>query len=211
VPKRYDKDYFKKLKEQSFKYYDSIPALNWGEMVGDKYIINDRYDFRWRAEIGENKSLVPVSNVEEHILNFINDEKEKSELSKINRDIFVYMGTDSQNHLSYTRFVSTIVLYVERNGAHVLLSKTDLPKIYDYRYRLLKETDITVEMARNYEQLFKKLKLKYELHSDYNQSTNHKSNGVVMEASNFAKHLGFDIKIKPNSWAATYAADHFCK
>ena len=33
----------------------------------------------------------------------------------------------------------------------------------------------------------------------------------VTEASNYMKHLGFDLKIKDKSFAASYAADFFCK
>ena len=85
-----------------------------------------------------------------------------------------------------------------------------MPKIYNYRYRLLRETDITAEFIRKYAKEFKKNNLELTIHADYNSQTNHKSNGVVTEASNYIKNLGFDLIIKPFSFSATYAADHFC-
>jgi predicted RNase H-related nuclease YkuK (DUF458 family) len=197
---RYDKEYFKKLRENSAKTYDSIPSLNWGEMSDGKYVINDRYNFVWKAETGKSRSLIPINcEIEDYILKFQKNELEKlkNDYGKIkwigdaeiegidHRKMTVFIGTDSQNYLSYTRFVTVIALYMERNGAHVLVSKFDLPKMYDYRYRLLREVDITAELARRLKPFLKKHKLPFELHSDFNSSTNHKSNGVVTEATNY--------------------------
>jgi predicted RNase H-related nuclease YkuK (DUF458 family) len=39
---------------------------------------------------------------------------------------------------------------------------------------------------------------------------NKKSNIVVIEATNYIKNFGFNLLIKPQSWSASYAADHFC-
>ena len=226
---KYNKDYFKQLRDNSAKAYSTVPALNWGEMKDGKYILNDRYDFAWKAEKVSptgKKSLTAIDiDVKDYILNF-----RKSEHERINKGIkaiigvdgkeakgvdhrkmTIYMGTDSQNHLSYTRFVTVLVLYIERNGAHVLVSKMDMPKMYDYRYRLLREVDITGELARNMKPFFKDNNIPFELHSDFNSSVEFKSSGVVSEATNYLKHLGLEHKIKNLAFAATYAADHFCK
>lgn len=212
MAKRYNKDYFKDLKEKSALLYDSIPALNWGETIGDKYIISDRYSFVWKTEQGEGKHLIKIDcDIKDYILNFINTEKKKQKVVGIEKEISIFFGTDSQNYLSYTRFVSVIVLYINGNGAHVIVSRFDLPKMYDYRYRLLRETDITGEVIRSLKPFLKKNKINFEVHSDYNNSTHHKSNGVVQESVNYMKYLGFNLEIKPCSWAASYSADHFCK
>lgn len=211
MAKRYNKDFFKELKEKSEKYYDSIPALNWGGTKDGKYVMNDRYHFKWKVpnSLGH---LTPLDmDVCEHIKKFqANIEKENKE-SGIERGIKAYIGADSQNYLSYTRFVCVIVLHVEKNGAHIIVSRTDLPKIYDYRYKLLKEIDMLGELGRNFKEFFQSVGMEFELHGDLNKSSNHKSNGVVEEAKNYIKHLGFNLKIKNESFAATYAADHFCK
>lgn len=226
MARKYDKDYFKQLREKSAKAYDSISALNWGEMRDNKYVLDDRYHFVWKSETGKNRSLISIDiDIQEYILKF-----QKNELEKINsrtgkivsvggnevhgidhRKMTIFIGTDSQNYLAYTRFVTVIVLYMERNGAHVLVSKFDLPKMYDYRYRLLREVDITAELARKLKPFCRKHEIPFELHSDFNGSTNHKSNGVVSEATNYLKHLGLEHKIKSAAFAASYAADHFCK
>jgi predicted RNase H-related nuclease YkuK (DUF458 family) len=211
MAKRYNKDFFKELKSKSEKYYDSIPALNWGATKDDKYVIDDRYHFTWKIQ-NPSGHLVPLENdVFTHIKKFKETTDNKSEEIGIPRSIKAYIGADSQNYLSFTRFVCTIVLHVEKNGAHVIVSRFDLPKIYDYRYKLLREIDMLGEIARNFKDFFASVDMDLELHGDLNKSSNHKSNGVVEEATNYISHLGFNLKIKNESFAATYAADHFCK
>lgn len=211
MAKRYNKDFFKELKIKSEKYYDSIPALNWGATKDDKYVIDDRYHFTWKIQ-NSSGHLVPLeTDVFTHIKNFKKTTDNKSKELGVARSIKAYIGADSQNYLSFTRFVCTIVLHVEKNGAHVIVSRFDLPKIYDYRYKLLREIDMLGEIARNFKDFFDSVDMDLELHGDLNKSSNHKSNGVVEEATNYINHLGFKLKIKNESFAATYAADHFCK
>jgi predicted RNase H-related nuclease YkuK (DUF458 family) len=204
MTKKLGKEYFKKLREDSAQLYYNIPSLNWGEMVNGKYAMVDRYDFRWKYASGHTKSLTPIGmDLHAYVLNF------KEECRMAGRAVSAYIGTDSQNHVSYTRFVTVICLRVEGNGVHVLVSRMDIPKIYDYRYRLLKETDITAEFARNNKNFFKENGMPLTIHADYNNMTNHKSNGVVTEAKNYMKTHGFDLYIKPNAFAASYAADYW--
>jgi len=209
MSKKYNKDYFKKLREESAKSYGNIPALNWGSLVDGKYIIQDRYEFNWKIVTGEKKSLTPLNkDLHEYIVNF------KNQCFMGGKNVTVFIGTDSQNHLSYTRFVTALCLKVEGNGVHVIINRMDVPKIYDYRYRLLKEADISAEFARNNKEFFNSIGMPLTIHSDYNGNENLKSNGVVTEASNYLKTVGFNMVIKgtpPNgSFAASYAADHFC-
>lgn len=205
MSKKFNNAYFAALRANSAKLYGNIPALNWGELVDGKYTIKNRYDFNWRFATGSTKSLVnlPV-DLHTYILNF------KEECEMAGRSVSVFIGTDSQNHMAYTRFVTVICLVVERNGVHVLMSKMDLPKIYDYKYRLLKESDISAEFARNHKDFFKNNGMPLTIHADYNAVPNHKSNSVVTEATNYMKTHGFDLHIKPVSFSASYAADWFC-
>ena len=211
MSKRYNKDFFKELKIKSEKYYDSIPALNWGTSKDGEYVIEDRYHFNWKVQNSAGHLTPLKEDVFTHIKEFKKQVDEQSKKLKINRSIKAYIGADSQNYLSYTRFVCVLVLHVEKNGAHVIVSRFDLPKIYDYRYKLLREIDMLGELARNFKDFFESVDMEFELHGDLNKSSNHKSHGVVEEASNYITHLGFKLKIKNDAFAATCAADHFCK
>ena len=106
--RKFNKDYFKKLREESGKSYDNIPALNWGEMIDGKYVISNRYDFKWKVVKGEKKILTPL---ETDLFEYIKAFKHECEMG--GRSVSAFIGTDSQNHLSYTRFVTTICLQVE--------------------------------------------------------------------------------------------------
>jgi predicted RNase H-related nuclease YkuK (DUF458 family) len=217
MSKKYNKNYFKELREKSLLHYESIPALNWGATHNDVYQLNNRYHFVWKTQNVSTGGIHPINkDIKEYIKDFVEKNKTVNEFKlsgnkERKRKITAYIGVDSQNYLSYTRFVAIIALYVEKNGAHLLISRSDLPKIYDYRYKLLREIDVLGELARNFKDFFKSIDVDFELHADLNNSANHKSNGVVEEATNYIKYLGFNLKIKDESFAATHAADYFCK
>jgi predicted RNase H-related nuclease YkuK (DUF458 family) len=200
-----ESSYHKDLREKSEQIYFNVTPLNWGVSVNGDHKYIDRYSFKWKKITGEEKILTPLSeNLHDYILNF----KKENELS--GRSVKILVGTDSQNHLSFTRFVTVICLQVERNGVHVLVNRMDLPKIYDYKYRLLKEADISAEFVRNNKTFFKQNDIPLEIHCDYNSKSYHKSNLVVTEAINYFNTMGLTVKIKSEAFGASYAADHFC-
>lgn len=201
-----DSRFLTSVREKSEKMYFNMPPLNYGEPIDGIHMYVDRYNFKWKKVGGADRTLVPLNeDLHEYILNF----REQNE--KAGRSVNVFVGTDSQNHLSFTRFVTVICLQVERNGVHVLVNRMDLPKIYDYKYRLLKEADVSAEFIRNNMAFFKENKIPFEIHCDYNSKSYHKSNNVVTEAMNYFNMMGFkDIKIKSEAVGASYAADHFC-
>jgi predicted RNase H-related nuclease YkuK (DUF458 family) len=200
-----DSNFFRSLRENSDKIYLNVTPLNWGVSINGNHEFIDRYIFKWKKVTGPEKILVPLEeDLHDYILNF----KKHNELA--GRSVNVFVGTDSQNHLSFTRFVTVICLQVERNGVHVLVNRMDLPKIYDYKYRLLKEADVSAEFARNNKSFFKNNDIPIEIHCDYNSKSYHKSNLVVTEAMNYLNTMGFTAKIKSEAFGASYAADHFC-
>lgn len=198
--------FLRSIKENSESTYRNVTPLNWGMSVEGKHVFENRYAFEWKKVDGCDRELVPLGeNLHQYIVNF----KQKNELA--GRSVKVFVGTDSQNHLSFTRFVTVICLQVERNGVHVLVNRMDLPKIYDYKYRLLKEADVSAEFVRNNINFFKENEIPLEIHCDYNSKVFYKSNLVVTEAMNYFSTMGIrDIKIKSEAIGASYAADHFC-
>ena len=202
---KYDRNFFKNLKERSAAKYNSVAALNWGEEISGKHIIGKRYHFTWGRPDRKKRILPLTIDVQKYILKY------KELCEKRGRPLTVYVGVDSQNRLLKTNFVVSVVLYMHEKGGHELVSKVSLHKIYDYRYRLLREADMLGEVARELCPFLKESNIPFELHLDYNSSTNHKSNGVVQEALNYFKFLGYKAYIKPEAFAASSAADYFCK
>lgn len=198
--------FLRSIRENSEITYKNVTPLNWGVSIEGKHTFVNRYDFNWKKVSKPERDLIPLG---ENLHDYIIDFKQKNELT--GRAVRVFVGTDSQNHLSYTRFVTVICLQVERNGVHVLVNRMDLPKIYDYKYRLLKEADVSAEFVRNNMSFFIVNDIPLEIHCDYNSKVFHKSNLVVTEAMNYFSTIGLkDIKIKSEAIGASYAADHFC-
>jgi predicted RNase H-related nuclease YkuK (DUF458 family) len=49
-----------------------------------------------------------------------------------------------------------------------------------------------------------------EIHADINPSTKYESNKALTEAVGYILGMGYNFKIKPESWAASTGADNFC-
>jgi predicted RNase H-related nuclease YkuK (DUF458 family) len=75
------------------------------------------------------------------------------------------------------------------------------------RQRLITEAGFAIEAATEIVDVIGNRHL--EIHLDINPDPKHKSNIAVKEALGYVKGTtGLDAKIKPESFAATHAADH---
>ena len=82
-----------------------------------------------------------------------------------------------------------------------------MPDYGNLKQRLLTEVQLAVQTALDIMDTIGDRHL--EIHIDINPNPMHKSNIAVKEALGWVRgSLGIDAKIKPNSWAATHAADH---
>jgi predicted RNase H-related nuclease YkuK (DUF458 family) len=74
--------------------------------------------------------------------------------------------------------------------------------------RLWEEANLSLEISKEIlEELIKeRLEFDFELHLDL--STTGKSKSVVKEIINLVKGYGFEVKIKPEAYAASKIADH---
>src|SRR5690606_29387605 len=62
-------------------------------------------------------------------------------------DVQIFIGTDSQNKSSTSHYAMVIVLYNQGKGGHVLYTKQIIPKVKDRIQRLLKEVELSIEVA----------------------------------------------------------------
>lgn len=93
------------------------------------------------------------------------------------------------------------------NGAKILYHDCTLPEYGNLKQRLLQEANFAIGTATEVVDLLQGRKL--EIHLDINPNPKHKSNVAVKEALAYAKGMGLDAKIKPHSFAASHAADHW--
>jgi predicted RNase H-related nuclease YkuK (DUF458 family) len=82
-----------------------------------------------------------------------------------------------------------------------------MPDYGNIKQRLLTEVQFAVATATEVIDVLGKRHM--EIHLDINPNPKHKSSVAVKEALGWVKgSLGIDAKIKPDSFAATHAADH---
>lgn len=134
----------------------------------------------------------------------------RKKIKKLNDDSYkVVVGTDSQVYRDYTLYAVAVCLYDIGNGCHVVYSKE---KVYDQKERLSDrlwgEVVRTVEVADYLRSEIAKIDVL--THFDVNNNSKFKSNQIYDAATGYAEGAGFEWKGKPESWAATCAADRLC-
>ena len=117
----------------------------------------------------------------------------------------VHIGTDSMQTSRVTQFVTVVVILTPRKGGRVAYRRDVVPRIVSLRERLLKEVWKSVELGLRFTPVvFGEL----TVHIDANPVVVHKSSAYVQELVGLVVGQGFRALIKPESWAASHAADH---
>jgi predicted RNase H-related nuclease YkuK (DUF458 family) len=128
-----------------------------------------------------------------------------------NSEIFV--GCDSQEVGNKINYVTTVCLYEIGHGVHVILKKESEPRpqltnpLANMHPKLWSEVVRSVEVAESLKGINKKI----TVHVDYNSKDNEKSNQLYEAGIGYAKSMGYDAVGKPHAWAASSAADNYCR
>jgi hypothetical protein len=117
----------------------------------------------------------------------------------------VHIGTDSLQTRRSTQFVTVVVILTPRKGGRVAYRREVVPRIHSLRERLLREVWKSVDLGLELHPL---VKGELSVHIDANPVVAHKSSLYVQELVGLVVGQGFKALIKPESWAATHAADH---
>ena len=139
-------------------------------------------------------------------------EDAKKAIIESSQESSVYVGTDSirykRNGKWFAKYSTVIILHKDtKHGCTLYHHSLDLPDFGNMKQRLLNEVGYALEAATEIIEVIGKRHM--EIHVDINPNPAHKSNVAVKEALGWIKGtLGIDAKIKPESWAATHAADH---
>ena len=116
----------------------------------------------------------------------------------------VHIGTDSQQ-TGHTQFVTVVVILTPRKGGRVAYRRDVAPRITSLRERLLKEVWKSVDLGLQFTEV---VPGELTVHIDANPVVAHKSSAYVQELVGLVVGQGFKALIKPESWAASHAADH---
>ncbi len=121
----------------------------------------------------------------------------------------VHIGTDSLQTGRFTQFVTVVVVHTPGKGGRAAYCREVVPRIQELPRRLLRETWLSVEVGML---LAPVVKGELEVHIDASPPEQ------KFESARYAQQLvgmvmsqGFRAVIKPNSWAASHAADHIVR
>lgn len=167
--------------------------------------------------------------IEEPIVDYL--EKLFDEQLEKNRILKVSIGTDSQK-LSKTLYkFATVILIstsedlgggviVGRGGmivaatyTHDFMKKTENPKLRDKELvneRMVFEVGKSIEVASEVAILLDLYEIPLEIHADINPDPKHDSNKALQSAVGYILGMGYDFKIKPDSFASSNCADRLC-
>lgn len=124
----------------------------------------------------------------------------------------VYIGCDSiryrKNGKWFARYSTVVVVHRDsKHGCQLFHESKVLPDYGNLKQRLLNEAQFAIDAATAVIDVLEDRYL--EVHLDLNADPVHKSNAAVKEALGYVRGmLGIEAEIKPNSWAASHAADH---
>lgn len=122
----------------------------------------------------------------------------------------IYIGCDSQVTADMIEYSTVIVLHIDSNkGCKVFHNSVKQRDYGVLRTRLLTEVQYALEAFEAIEYYIGSRKL--EIHLDINPNPRYASNCVTAEAIGWVRSLGLTAKIKPHSFAASSAADHFVR
>jgi len=120
----------------------------------------------------------------------------------------VHVGTDSLQSRHLTRFVTVVAILTPGRGGRALYHREAEPRIVSLRHRLLREVWLSVDLGLR---LSPVVPGELTVHIDANPVVTHRSSAYVQELVGLVVSQGFRARIKPESWAATHAADRLVR
>lgn len=140
----------------------------------------------------------------------INWEEVRDAISKSSPNSSIYIGCDSKNKKKHTTLALVVVIHHDSSkGGKIYFESIRSTKIKNLKQRLMKEVELSV--AACFEILDVIGERKFEVHLDVNSDPKYKSNIICKEAIGYVESQGFDCKIKPEAFAASYCADHIVR
>jgi predicted RNase H-related nuclease YkuK (DUF458 family) len=128
----------------------------------------------------------------------------------------VYIGADSERYRGkdnhwYADYTVAIVIHIDGSRGCKVFGQISTERDYDKRhdrpaYRLMNEV---YKASSMYLELFEAIGDKHvEVHLDINPDELHGSSCVIQQATGYIRGMcGFAPKVKPDAFAASYAAD----
>ena len=141
-------------------------------------------------------------------------DKARKAISESSAESSIYIGGDSirfkKNGKWFARYATVVIVHIDsKHGGKIFHFQDVVPDYGNMKQRLLTEVMNTVNLALELLDVIGDRHL--EIHLDLNKSPKHKSFVAVQEALGYVRGVmphGTDVRIKPEGWAASHAADH---
>ena len=142
-------------------------------------------------------------------------EEAKIEIASSSSETSIYVGVDSDrykvNGKWFAKYSTVIIVHKNsKNGAKIFHETIELPDYGNVKQRLLQEVGFAISTVQEIAEVVGERHL--EIHLDLNGNPKYKSNTAVKEALGWVRgSTGLDAVIKPDSFAASHAADHIVR
>lgn len=124
----------------------------------------------------------------------------------------IVIGTDSQSQGNLVEFVTAVVIHRVGSGGRYFWQKNTREKIVTLRQRIYEEVNFSLAMAQNLINYLKDyvvadagLSRGLEIHVDIGE--NGETREMIKEVVGMVRGNGFDVKTKPEAYAASKVAD----
>lgn len=145
---------------------------------------------------------VDFKNMVELIKNYVSEKPEK--------EYKISIGTDSQN-FDLTKVVIVVAVHRVGNGGIFFYDTKRVSKITNIRQKIFYETNISINIATKFVELFEDKYFKYDISIHVDAGDNGPSSKVIAEITSWINSCGFDCKTKPYSYAASSIANRYSK
>jgi uncharacterized protein len=122
----------------------------------------------------------------------------------------LHIGTDSLQRGRMTQFVTVLAILNPGKGGRAAYRREVRSRIDSLRERLLREVWLSVDLGLSITPLLPE-EAELHIHIDANPVPKHRSSRYIQELVGMAVSQGFRAVIKPDSWAASHAADRLVR
>jgi predicted RNase H-related nuclease YkuK (DUF458 family) len=142
-----------------------------------------------------------ISEIIKEIKNFMEEDR--------GRKYKIIVGTDSERTpVNQADFVTALVVYRVGTGGRYFWRRQKLANIYNLHDRIIREVLISLEAAKKLLSELQKCKLSnfdFEIHADVGE--NGETKKLIQEVVGIIRANNFEVKTKPESYAASNVAD----
>ncbi|HEY5562953.1 MAG TPA: ribonuclease H-like YkuK family protein [Clostridiaceae bacterium] len=125
-------------------------------------------------------------------------------------DYHITVGTDSMN-FKYTKVVKVVAIERVGHGGIFFYEIEHIKIMRDIRSKLYYETQTSLDLALRVTEALIDIDVNFAITIHVDAGYNGPTKQLIQEISGWVKACGFDVKMKPDSYAASSIADRISK